>query len=120
MTITGMNSRKGVKVKRYRQQPLETTDFQLVDGELFEHPDGKWIKYTDHNEERKELYETIDRNSRKIIKLTEQNREMLELMKERVCQINDWKNITTKQISDNFLKTENLIEKAEGEQNDMS
>lgn len=37
--------------------------------DMFEFDQGEWVKYTDHEAERKELYETIDRNSKKIIKL---------------------------------------------------
>ena len=46
-----------------------------------ESPTGDMIMFADHEAERKELYETIDSNSKKIIKLMEQNGEMLNALK---------------------------------------
>ena len=76
-----------------------------------ESENGTFADYSEADGLIKDLYETIDNNAKKIIKLTEQNKEMLEMLK-----------ITRKH---NFLggwcvvepKVRNLIEKIEGEQN---
>ena len=72
---------------------------------------GEWVKYSDHEAERKDLYKTIDSNSKKIIKLIEQNREMLSMLKSFLQHsfIKGWSNLESEVIG--------LIEKVEGEQN---
>ena len=71
---------------------------------------GEWVKYSDHEAERKELYETIDNNSKKIIKLTEQKKEMLEVLKLYIEELEDYN-----QWKDMVEETANLIEKIEGD-----
>ena len=50
-------------------------------GEFTEHKQGEWVKCSEAEGLIDELYGTINRNSSKIIKLTSQNKKMLEFLK---------------------------------------
>ena len=55
-------------MKKYRQQPYREDEDFLVDGELFQHPQGEWVKYLDYKaelneavkQEREECAKSID------------------------------------------------------------
>ena len=83
--------------------------YNLDEDNTYQSPTGAWMKVTDHLAERAELYETIDRNSKKIIKLTEQNREMLEGLK-YVRSFVTWK--ANPSVRETIIA---IIEKVEGE-----
>ena len=61
-------------MKRYSQ--YEGNTYVMEDD-----PMGEWVKHSSAEGLIDELYETINRNASKIIKLEEQNKEMLEVLK---------------------------------------